>query len=141
MHGRARHALGTAHAGRGTAPNFPAQLPYGAELAAAATEHCAPSRSLDTHRLPACPPALLPACPWAPPAACLQICSYAGNILGCALMLAIFCNSGLLPQLTRGAEALALVKTAAPFKEVGAAARWACRACCGVPKWADGLHP
>jgi hypothetical protein len=57
-------------------------------------------------------------------------------MLGCALMLAIFCNSGLLPQLTRGAEALALVKTAAPFKEVGTAARWACCACCGVPEWA-----
>ena len=46
-------------------------------------------------------------------------------MLGCALMLAIFCNSGLLPQLTRGAEMLALVKTAAPFKEVGAGACWA----------------
>ena len=34
-------------------------------------------------------------------------------------MLAIFTNTGLLPQLTKGAEAMALYKTAAPFKEVG----------------------
>lgn len=46
------------------------------------------------------------------------MCAYAGNILGCALMVAIFANTGLLPQLTRGAEALAIYKTAAPFKEV-----------------------
>ncbi|PRW56687.1 nitrite transporter NAR1 [Chlorella sorokiniana] len=45
------------------------------------------------------------------------ICAYAGNILGCALMLAIFTNTGLLPQLSKGAEAMALYKTAAPFKE------------------------
>ncbi|KAL4443724.1 hypothetical protein ABPG75_011461 [Micractinium tetrahymenae] len=45
------------------------------------------------------------------------VCAYAGNILGCALMVAIFANTGLLPQLTRGAEALAIYKTAAPFKE------------------------
>ena len=60
-------------------------------------------------------------------------------MLGCALMLAIFCNSGLLPQLTRGAEALALVKTAAPFKEVGGgccALGLLCCACWSVPTWA-----
>lgn len=34
-------------------------------------------------------------------------------------MLAIFTNTGLLPQLSKGAEAMALYKTAAPFKEVG----------------------
>ncbi|KAL4447187.1 hypothetical protein ABPG77_007220 [Micractinium sp. CCAP 211/92] len=45
------------------------------------------------------------------------VCAYAGNFLGCALMVALFANTGLLPQLTRGAEALALYKTAAPFKE------------------------
>ncbi|PSC72709.1 nitrite transporter NAR1 [Micractinium conductrix] len=45
------------------------------------------------------------------------VCAYAGNILGCALMVAIFANTGLLPQLTKGAEALAIYKTAAPFKE------------------------
>ena len=33
-------------------------------------------------------------------------------------MVAIFANTGLLPQLTKGAEALAIYKTAAPFKEV-----------------------
>ncbi|KAI7845020.1 hypothetical protein COHA_001386 [Chlorella ohadii] len=44
-------------------------------------------------------------------------CAYSGNILGCALMLAIFTNTGLLPQLSKGAEAMALYKTAAPFKE------------------------
>nr|AXF41560.1 LCIA1020 protein [Chlorella sp. ArM0029B] len=45
------------------------------------------------------------------------VCAYAGNIIGCALMVALFANTGLLPQLTRGAEALAIYKTAAPFKE------------------------
>ncbi len=54
-----------------------------------------------------------------PPTHNQQFCAYAGNILGCALMLAIFTNTGLLPQLTKGAEAMALYKTAAPFKEVG----------------------
>ncbi|KAL4858446.1 putative formate transporter [Chlorella vulgaris] len=46
------------------------------------------------------------------------VCAYAGNILGCCLMVSIFSNTGLMPQLTRGAEALAIYKTAAPFKEV-----------------------
>jgi formate/nitrite transporter FocA (FNT family) len=53
------------------------------------------------------------------------VCAYAGNIAGCALMVALFCNTGLLPQLSRGAEALALYKTAAPFKEVGGFTRQA----------------
>jgi formate/nitrite transporter FocA (FNT family) len=45
------------------------------------------------------------------------VCAYAGNILGCALMVAIFANTGLLPQLTRGAEALAIYKTSATFNQ------------------------
>lgn len=45
------------------------------------------------------------------------VCSYAGNMIGCALMLLIFTNTGLMPQLTKGAESLAIYKTAAPFKE------------------------
>lgn len=49
-------------------------------------------------------------------------------------MLAIFTNTGLLPQLSKGAEAMALYKTAAPFKEVGAGRRNLCCAvlCCGL---------
>ena len=64
----------------------------------------------------------------------LQICAYSGNILGCALMLAIFTNTGLLPQLSKGAEAMALYKTAAPFKEVGAGQSVVL--CCAV-LWAE----
>lgn len=61
------------------------------------------------------------------------MCAYAGNILGCALMVAIFANTGLLPQLTRGAEALAIYKTAAPFKEVRPVAGPLCPA--GSGRW------
>lgn len=56
------------------------------------------------------------------------VCAYAGNILGCCLMVSIFSNTGLMPQLTRGAEALAIYKTAAPFKEVRG---------CGTTVWPD----
>lgn len=65
---------------------------------------------------PRCAHALVRCSPHPAPAP--QVCAYAGNFLGCALMVALFANTGLLPQLTRGAEALALYKTAAPFKEV-----------------------
>ncbi|EFN58263.1 hypothetical protein CHLNCDRAFT_34412 [Chlorella variabilis] len=46
------------------------------------------------------------------------VCAYAGNMLGCALMVAIFANTGLLPQLARGAESLAIYKTSATFTQV-----------------------
>lgn len=55
------------------------------------------------------------------------VCSYAGNIIGCALGLLLFANTGLLPQLTKGAEMLATVKVAAPLKETlckAVAANW-----------------
>ncbi|KAL6766578.1 hypothetical protein ACKKBG_A36605 [Auxenochlorella protothecoides x Auxenochlorella symbiontica] len=42
------------------------------------------------------------------------ICSYAGNILGAAAGVGLAVASGLLPQLTRGATALAIYKTGAP---------------------------
>ena len=48
-------------------------------------------------------------------------------MLGCTLALLLFANSGLLPQLTRGAEALAVFKTSATLPQVGwawAAGRW-----------------
>jgi formate/nitrite transporter len=54
-------------------------------------------------------------------------CSYAGNMLGCALGLLLFANTGLLPQLKAGAEMMAVYKTAAPLKEVffkAVAANW-----------------
>lgn len=43
-------------------------------------------------------------------------CSYFGNMIGCALGIALFYNTGLMPQFTNGAESLALYKTAAPLK-------------------------
>lgn len=55
------------------------------------------------------------------------ICSYAGNMIGCALGLLLFANTGLLPQLKTGAEMLAIYKTAAPLKETfckAIAANW-----------------
>jgi formate transporter len=55
------------------------------------------------------------------------VCSYLGNIIGCAIGIALFANSGLLPQLKTGAEALALYKTASPLKETflkAIAANW-----------------
>ena len=55
------------------------------------------------------------------------ICSYTGNIIGCALGIALFANTGLMPQFQTGAEALALYKTAAPLKETflkAIAANW-----------------
>lgn len=55
------------------------------------------------------------------------ICSYAGNIIGCALGLMLFANTGLLPQLKNGAEMLAIYKTTAPLKETlckAVAANW-----------------
>ena len=55
------------------------------------------------------------------------VCSYAGNILGCALGLLLFANTGLMPQLKTGAEMLAIYKVASPFKETffkAIAANW-----------------
>jgi formate transporter len=55
------------------------------------------------------------------------VCSYTGNIIGCALGLLLFANTGLLPQLTKGAELLATVKVAYPLKETmckAVAANW-----------------
>jgi formate/nitrite transporter len=55
------------------------------------------------------------------------ICSYAGNIIGCALGLFLFANTGLLPQLKTGAEMLAVYKVAYPIKETffkAVAANW-----------------
>lgn len=43
-------------------------------------------------------------------------CSFFGNMIGCALGIALFYNTGLMPQFTNGAESLALYKTAAPLK-------------------------
>ena len=55
------------------------------------------------------------------------VCSYSGNIIGCAIGLLLFSNTGLLPQLTNGAEMLATVKVAAPLKATlckAVAANW-----------------
>eukprot|EP00890_Picochlorum_soloecismus_P004791 jgi/Picsp_1/5312/NSC_02673-R1_formate nitrite transporter len=55
------------------------------------------------------------------------LCSYTGNMIGCALGIALFYNTGLMPQFTNGAEALALYKTASPLKETflkAIAANW-----------------
>ena len=46
------------------------------------------------------------------------VSSYLGNIIGCALGVAMFYHSGLLPQLTVGSTALAAYKVAYPLKEV-----------------------
>jgi formate/nitrite transporter len=43
-------------------------------------------------------------------------CSYLGNMIGCALGICLFYNTGLMPQF-HGSETFALVKTAAPLKE------------------------
>jgi formate/nitrite transporter len=54
-------------------------------------------------------------------------CSFFGNMVGCALGIALFYNTGLMPQFTNGAESLALYKTAAPLKETflkAIAANW-----------------
>ncbi len=45
-------------------------------------------------------------------------CSLFGNVLGCALGVALFANSGLLPLLGKGAAATAVYKTSSSFAEV-----------------------
>lgn len=55
------------------------------------------------------------------------VCSYAGNIIGCALGLLLFANTGLMPQFKTGAEMLAVYKVSAPLKETffkAIAANW-----------------
>ena len=61
------------------------------------------------------------------------VCSYAGNIVGCALGLALFANSGLMPQLQIGSEMMAVYKTAYPLKEVSRQAAWG--------QWVPGAGP